>query len=354
MYTLVMASLGEIDPTYPADHDGAGAVGEDAAGDSNLPPPLQPPEDIDRTNPFQPTGASTPYPDDYGENIELSSLPNEEAEAFILGPDHIPTVTELDFFDVEEKERQLERVKRFIKDKFPKVDFGKLGPIGLGKRLENQFKFVKFGGRGGESRIIKADNSGLLKSFVDSNREAVGKSAEELAAEKTQDERALRQKLAEEERQLKDKEQQTALEQKAAENVRNLTNRFEQTRARREAIEEEHGSNREQQNEIDRLKQLERNLKADLENEKVELKQLQKRQGKTLKEAKRSVGKLKKDIFAITKERDEIELSLNRTKTLNELEERYETLKRENEEDDDNATSSDKQAATERIIEREE
>ena len=141
--------------------------------------------------------------------------------------------------------------------------------------------------------------------------------------------------------------------------MQNLTRRLEQTRAKREGIEEEHGSTLEQQNEIDRLKQLERNLKTDLENEKVELKQLQKRQDKTLKEVKQSAGKLKKDIFAITKERDEIELGLNRTKPLNELEERYETLKRENEEDrkvvdDDNATSSDKQAATERIIEREE
>ena len=143
-----MSTPGEIDPTEP-DRDGAGAaggaMGGDSAGDSTLPPPLQPPEDIDRTNPFQPTGASTPYPpEDTGETIELSSLPDEEADAF-LGPDHIPSVTEVDFIDADEKKRQLERVKRFIKDKFPKVDFAKLGPIGLGKRIENQFKFVKFG-----------------------------------------------------------------------------------------------------------------------------------------------------------------------------------------------------------------
>ena len=350
-----MSTPWEIDPTEPA-RDGAGAeggaMGGDAAGDSNLPPPLQPPEDIDRTNPFQPPGASTPYPpEDTGEEIELSGLPDEEADAF-LGRDHIPSVTEVDFFDEEEREKQLERVKRFIKGRFPKVDFEKLGPIGLGKKIENKLRFVKFGGRGGEVRIIKADNSGLLKSFVDSNREALGKSAEELDAEKQQVERALRQRLVEEEKQLKEREKQATLEQKTAENVQNLTRRLEQTRARRKGLEEEHGSTLEQQNEIDRLKQLERNLKADLENEKVELKQLQKRQDKTLKEVKQSIGKLKKDIFATTKERNEIELGLNRTKPLNELEEQYETLKRENEADrkvvdDDNATSSDKQAATE-------
>ena len=325
--------------------------------------PLEP-KDPDRTQPFEPGAASTPAG---GESIPMTtrtSLPQErgprtEETSFTTPPDSIPTVTELDYFDTEEKERQLERVKKFIKDKFPKVDFGKLGPIGFGKRMENRLNFVKFGERGGESRIIKADNSGLLKTFVDSNREALGKSAEELAAEKTQEERDLRLRLLEEERQLKDKEQQTVLEQKAAENVRNLTRRIEQTQARREELETEHGSTLEQQNEIDRLKQLERNLKTDLQNERVELKQLHKRQDKTLKETRQRVGKLKQEIYAAAKERDELELGLNRTKPLNELDERYETLKRENETDrkivdDDNATSNDKQAATERIIEREE
>ena len=362
LYLCTMSTPWEIDPTEP-DRDGAGAEGGavgggDSAGDSTLPPPLQPPEDTDRTNPFQPTGASTPYPpEDTSEAIELSNMPSDEATAF-LGSDYIPSVTQVDYVDADEKERQLEKVKRFIKDKFPKVDFAKLGPIGLGKKLENQFRFVKFDARGGESRIIKADNSDLLKTFVDSNREALGKSAEELETEKKQEERALRQRLAEKERQVKEREKQATLEQKTAENVQNLTRRIEQTRAKREGLEGEHGSTLEQQNEIDRLKQLERNLKTDLENEKVELKQLQKKHDKTLTEVKQSIGKLKKDIFSIRKERDEIDLGLNRTKSLNELEERYETLKRENEEDrkvvdDDNATSSDKQAATERIIERE-
>ena len=294
-----------------------------------------------------------------------TSLPQEReprtAEtAFTTPPDYIPSVAEVAFADEEENERNIARVKRFIQDKFPNVDFYKLGPIGFGKRIENRLSFVKFGPKGGEERIIKTDNSDLLKSFVASNKKALGESAEELAAKKTQEEKDLRLRLLEEERQLKDKEQQAVLEQKAAENVRNLTKRIEQTQARREELETEHGSTLEQQNEIDRLKQLERNLKADLQNEKVELKQLQKRQDKTLKEAKRSVGKLKQEIHATTKERNELELGLNRTKPLNELKGREGLiLRRENEADrrivdDDNATSNDKQAATERIIEREE
>ena len=321
-------------------------------------------EDPDRTQPFEPGAASTPAGGESIPMTERTRLPQErgprtEETSFTTPPDSIPTVNVVDFIDEEENERIIAQAKRFIQDKFPKVDFHKLGPIGLGKRIENRFSFVKFGPRGGEERIIKADNSDLLKSFVDSNKKALGESAEELAVKKTQEERDLRLKLLEEERQLKDKEQQTVLEQKAAENVRNLTRRIEQTQARREELETEHGSTLEQQNEIDKLKQLERNLKADLQNEKVELKQLQKRQDKTLKETRQRVGKLKQEIYAAAKERNELELGLNRTKPLNELDERYETLKRENETDrkivdDDNATSSDKQAATERIIEREE
>ena len=89
------------------------------------------------------------------------------------------------------------------------------------------------------------------------------------------------------------------------------------------------------------------------------MKQLQKRQNTELKKVRQSIGKLQTQIYTTTKERKEVEIGLNRTKPLDELEERYETLKRENEEDrkivdDDNAASSDKQAATERIIEREE
>ena len=160
------------------------------------------------TQPFEPGGGeSIPMP-------EITSIPQERGPRTEETPDSIPTVTELDFFDDEEREGRIERVKRFIKDKFPNVDFYKLGPIGLGKKPENRFSFVKFGSRTGESRIMKADNSDLLKSFVDSNKKALGESAEELTAEKTQEEKDLRLKLLEEEKQLKDKEQRTVLEQK--------------------------------------------------------------------------------------------------------------------------------------------
>ena len=100
------------------------------------------PIDPETTGAFTPGDASTPAG---GESIPMTTrtrLPQErgprtEETSFTTPPDSIPTVSEVDFVDEEEKEKQLEKVKKFIKSKFPKVDFGKLGPIGLGKKIEN-------------------------------------------------------------------------------------------------------------------------------------------------------------------------------------------------------------------------
>ena len=131
-----MAEPWEIDPTT-TDTDGAGteggAVGGDSAGDTTLPPPLQPQPDIDRTNLFEPTGASTPYPpEDDSKDIELSNMNLDEIE---FDPDDIPLLT--DFMSEDEKKTRLARAFQFIKDKFPKVDLKKLGPTGFSKKQGN-------------------------------------------------------------------------------------------------------------------------------------------------------------------------------------------------------------------------
>ena len=363
MYTLcTMSTPWEIDPTT-TDRDGAGAAGGamsgDSAGDSTLPPPLKPPEDIDRTNPFQPTGASTPNPpEDTGETTELSNMDLDEIG---VPPDEVPLLT--DFLDSNNQQEEIDKTNQLIKDKFPNVDFSQIDSMGFGKKQENQGEIVTFGqgkgGKYGETRVLKKRSRGLLKAFTDKFKDALGPSAEELIAKDNKEIRELKQRQEEADRQLKEAVTRTTLKQETAENVQNLRRRLEETQSRRKAQEEEHGSTLEQQKEIDRLKQLEKNLKTDLDNEEIELKQLQKRQGRALKQVKQSIGKLQREIYATTKERNEAEIGLSRTKPLDELEERYETLKRENEEDrkivdDDNAASSDKQAATERILEREE
>ena len=312
----------------------------------------------DRTQPFEPGAASTTAG---GESIPMTtrtSLPQErgprtEKTSFTTPPDSIPTVSEVDFVDEEEKEKQLEKVKKFIKDKFPKVDFGKLGPIGFGKRMENRFKFVKFGGKGGESRIIKADNSGLLKTFVDSNREALGPSAENIIVED-------REGLAETNQRLKEAEQQeqrfnktVEKQQQALRGVVELRNQLDQINQRITKIENEGGTVLERQNETDRLKRQAEKLKRDIE----EANNKEKEYAQTVKErdkAARDVARLQRKYDAKRQKLAAEEARLNRTKPLDELETEREDLKRKIKEDmetmyDENASLAQKSEATARF-----
>ena len=318
------------------------------------------PIDPETTGAFTPGDASTPAG---GESIPMTTrtrLPQErgprtEETSFTTPPDSIPTVSEVDFVDEEEKEKQLEKVKKFIKSKFPKVDFGKLGPIGLGKKMENQFKFVKFGERGGESRIIKADNSGLLKTFVDSNRVALGPSAENIIAE---DNTALRdtQRRLDEAQQAEARlnAQAEKQEQEAQERQRKET-QLEQINQRIENMVNEGGTEMERQMETDRLKRESAKLKRDIDAAKKQ----EKGYAKTAKEqdkVAKEVERLQRQYENQRQKRDTAEATLNRTKPLDELEREREELKRKIEEDrlimnDKDATSRERMVAGVRFSE---
>ena len=360
MYTLVCMMDKPAYDSSAADHDDDGAAtgamgGDDSAGDSNLPPPL------DETNPFQPQGASTPYPhEDDAEAIEMVNMPLDEAD--------IDEAEIEAFLNPEDKEIAIDDTTRLIKDHYPQADFSKIDPIGFGKKPENQGDLVTFGkgkgkgGRFGETRIWKRGGRGLLKAFTDKFKKALGPSAEELLAQENQEIRELNQRKAEAERQLKEAERIALIKQKATDEVQKLRGRIEQAQARIDALEEEQGSNLEAQTEIDRLKRLKQNLQTDLKNYEKEVatsEKIQKHRAKERGQLQKDVDKLSATAAAKVKERDAIEAGLNRTKTLDEMEERYETLKRANEEDqrvldDENATSSDKQAAEARMEERRE
>ena len=51
------------------------------------------------------------------------------------------------FIHQDDKPALLERARDFIKRKFPRVDFGKLGPIGFSKKPGNDTTIVSFGTR---------------------------------------------------------------------------------------------------------------------------------------------------------------------------------------------------------------
>ena len=89
-----------------------------------------------------------------------------------------------------------------------------------------------------------------------------------------------------------------------------LRQRYAQVEAKRTALEEEQGSLLENQIEIDRLKQVEKNLLRDINNKEKEIKALQEQQQQQQKEHEnklKNIGKLKIELSAKTKERNKIE-----------------------------------------------
>ena len=290
------------------------------------------PDDPETTQPFEPGAASTPAD---GESIPMTERtrfpqergPRTEETSFTTTPDSIPTVREVDFIDEEEKEKQLEKVKKFIKDKFPKVDFGKLGPIGFGKKIENQFKFVKFGGKGGESRIIKTDNSGLLKAFVDSNREALGPSAENIIAEDNTALQDTQRRLDEAQQAEARLNAQAQKQEQETQKRQRLETQLEQVNQRIDNMVNEGGTEMERQMETDRLKRERAKLKRDIDAAK----KLEKGYAKTAKEqdkVAKEVERLQRQYENQQQKRDTTEANLNRTKPLDELEREREELKR--------------------------
>ena len=119
-------------------------------------------DEVDTTRPFQPGTASTPYHG--GEQYEMQTMHHEQSGLPETSYDEsIPLLGS--FTHQDDKPAMVERARDFIKKRFPKVDFGKLGPIGFGKKPGNENTIVSYGTRGGETEIFRKDGKGLLKRF---------------------------------------------------------------------------------------------------------------------------------------------------------------------------------------------
>ena len=82
--------------------------------------------EVNRTEHFEPYAVSTPSS---GETIEMQTWQHKQTG--MSSYDETPLLG--DWLVPEEKESRLEIAKDFIRKKFPKVDFSKLGAIGFGK-----------------------------------------------------------------------------------------------------------------------------------------------------------------------------------------------------------------------------
>ena len=186
---------------------------------------------------------------------------------------------------------------------------------------------------------------------------ALGTDAESLIAKDNSEIRENRQRLREAEKQLKQAEKNASELQKNAQEIRDLSSKIERTQAKIDAIEQEHGSNIENETELQRLKQMKKNLQKDFENAKKENVDLQK-QVKAKEKEQAKVDKIKSDL-AKKQKRNTLEERLNTTKTIDELNEREAELKKQIETDkvilEDENTSSQLRAEIEaRIAENEE
>ncbi|KAL9987050.1 hypothetical protein ACROYT_G001285 [Oculina patagonica] len=307
-------------------------------------------QEVDTTRPFQPGEASTPY--HKGEQHEMQTMQHEQSG--LPDTSYVETPLLGSFIHQDDKPAMIDRAKDFIKRKFPKVNFAKIGPIGFSKKPGNDTTIVSFGAKGGETEILKKDGSGLLKKFTDKFKASLGPEAESLIAQDNEEIRERRQILREAESKLQQAETIAMQKEKVTQEVEDLRIGIERTQAKIDQL----GSNVENESELRRLKQLKKNLEKDFENAKKEVAALEKQAKQKAKEKTR-VDQLRAGLAAKESERNTLQERLNDTRALDDLKEKEAELKQQNEEDqavieDENASPTNKQAAEERVAERTE
>ena len=311
-------------------------------------------QEVNTTRPFQPGTVSTPYHG--GEQHEMQTMQHEQSGLPETSFDETSLLS--GFIHQDDKPAYLERARDFIKRRFPRVDFGKLGPVGFSKRPGNETTIVSFGTKGGETEIFNKNGKGLYQKFTDKFKTSLGPEAESLLAQDNEEIINERQRLREAEKQLRDAEKLASEREKAAQEVQDLRIRIERNQAHIEKIQEEQGTNVESESEPRRLQQLKKNYQKDFENAKKEVAALEK-QAKTKAKEQTRVNQLRASLAAKESERNTMEARLNDTRTLDELKEQEAELQRQNEEDqavidNEDASPSDKQAAEGRVEERQE
>jgi len=136
--------------------------------------------------------------------------------------------------------------------------------------------------------------------------------------------------------------------------VQYLRNRIEGTQAKIEQL----GPTLENESELRELRQRKKIYETNLEKTKKEVAALEKQERQKAKEKKR-VDQLRASLAAKESERNTLKERLNTTKTLDDLNEQVKDLERKNEEDteiinDENTSPSEREAAEERVAERQE
>ena len=317
----------------------------------------------------------TPYDDDYDQEINRTRPPDGDS-TWAFGPGTASTPREQyemqtmmheqsGLHDASYEETPLLGAQAEQKRSWDALT--RLFPRASGTDLETSYRDgrlqVKRSGFGKKTYFLfttdrSTKQERLNPSLTKEIKEALGKSAEEIIAEDRDTIREQRQRLAEAEKQQRQAAALAAERGKQSQEIQNLKQQIERTQASIDYLQEDQGSNLESETELNRLKQLKKNYKTDLEKKKKELAGLEK-QAKDNEKIQAKVDREKKKLYEIERERNTIEERLNSTKLLDELQDDEARLKRLNEEDqavvdDVNASEFDKDAARERIAARDE
>ena len=268
----------------------------------------------------------------------------------------IPYPVNRESFDPEKVQELIAQKKRFLRARFPGVDFEKLGTIKIGTKYPT--RLVVMGSRGGESPIFTAKGDGFMKSFLTAKQVALGEGAEQIIAKLNAQKRDFMKQMqaAAENIEMED----LGLKRKKAE-LKTLDDKLAKGVARVEQMENDDDDEDsttpliERKQQIEEQKKLNENYRRDRDKLQAEIAQ----QSKTQAQEKAKEAELQTQISASENTRETLEARLNATKSLDELLEHDTELERKNTEDqqildDENATSSEKETARERIAERNE
>ena len=138
-----MASPWEIDPTDPADRDGAGVDDNDDETTTTSLPPENPP------------------------SVEDSIRRLEERHRALkkdLDTMKIPSISKINLRNPAEVQEYINAAKRFIRARFPNPNAKFLEGIRFGTQEPN--RLVVVGPKGGEQPIFKLDETGFMQSFI--------------------------------------------------------------------------------------------------------------------------------------------------------------------------------------------
>ena len=289
--------------------------------------------DINITQPFKPTTASTPYhggeqhemqtmqnehsglPPSYDEKTPLLSTSDIERRLAALREDPLTGIINttqmenalINPLSEEDRAKQIERVKRLIKAQYPNA---KVDSLVIRFSTKKPMDIVVVGPKGGETKIVLNDGSGLQKSFLNQTyvKNALGPAAPQIIDQQS-GKISARQKVLEEKNADYRNEQQ---------NFKRLDDKIKKKLAKVAQLKEEGGN----EEEIKREEQVIQNLENDKKISQKKVTKIAKENEKEQQTISEEKGK-----------RNEIEKKFYDTKNIDVLKEKETHLQQLNEKD---------------------